>query len=53
MQHIETLPQLSYMTQIVFLLFENMAKPVDSEERFRVEVHFSPGAVSSDQRGEV
>jgi len=32
------------MTQIVFLLFENGRAPVDSEERYKVEIHFSPGA---------
>ena len=32
------------MTQIVFLLFENSRAPVDSEERYKVEVHYSPGA---------
>jgi len=32
------------MTQIVFLLFENSRVPEDSEERYKVEVHFSPGA---------
>lgn len=32
------------MTQFVFLLFENGRVPVDSEERYKIEVHFSPGA---------
>jgi len=32
------------MTQFVFLLFENGRVPVDSEDRYKVEVHFSPGA---------
>ena len=32
------------MTQFVFLLFENGRVPVDSEERYKVEIHFSPGA---------
>ena len=32
------------MTQIVFLLFENSQAPADSKDRYRVEIHFSPGA---------
>lgn len=32
------------MTQFVFLLFENGRVPVDDEERYRIEIHFSPGA---------
>ena len=32
------------MTQFVFLLFENGRVPVNSEERYKIEVHFSPGA---------
>ena len=32
------------MTQIVFLLFENSRAPTDSKDRYRVEIHFSPGA---------
>ena len=32
------------MTQFVFLLFENGRVPVESEERYKIEIHFSPGA---------
>ena len=32
------------MTQFVFLLFENGRVPVDNEERYKIEIHFSPGA---------
>lgn len=32
------------MTQFVFLLFEDVQVPADSKGRYRVEVHFSPGA---------
>ena len=32
------------MTQIVFLLYEASTKSVDDKDRFRVEVHLSPGA---------
>ena len=32
------------MTQFVFLLFENGRVPVDDEDRYKIEIHFSPGA---------
>ena len=32
------------MTQFVFLLFENGQVPVDSKDRYKIEIHFSPGA---------
>ena len=32
------------MTQFVFLLFENCQVPLNSEERYKIEIHFSPGA---------
>lgn len=32
------------MTQFVFLLFENVKVPVDSNNRYKIEIHFSPGA---------
>lgn len=44
MDFVSAIPEYSYMTQIVFLLFESVQKPLDDKERFRVEVHFSPGA---------
>ena len=37
-------PELNYMTQFVFLLFENGQVPVDSKDRYKIEIHFSPGA---------
>ena len=36
--------ELNYMTQFVFLLFENCRVPVESKERYKIEIHFSPGA---------
>ncbi|XP_065883522.1 inositol hexakisphosphate and diphosphoinositol-pentakisphosphate kinase 2-like isoform X2 [Dysidea avara] len=41
---LDSAAELNYMTQIVFLLFENSQAPVDSEGRYKVEIHFSPGA---------
>ena len=32
------------MTQFVFLLFENGQVPVDNEDRYKIEIHFSSGA---------
>ncbi len=31
------------MTQIVFLLYEDVSKPEGSESRYHVDIHFSPG----------
>eukprot|EP00891_Asterochloris_glomerata_P003679 jgi/Astpho2/3679/gw1.00060.3.1_t len=39
--------ELDYMTHLVFRMFENKRVPVDSPERFRMEVLFSPGAAYS------
>ncbi|XP_059825447.1 inositol hexakisphosphate and diphosphoinositol-pentakisphosphate kinase 2 isoform X6 [Hypanus sabinus] len=36
--------ELNYMTQIVIMLYEDPNKDLTSEERFHVELHFSPGA---------
>ncbi|XP_043566069.1 inositol hexakisphosphate and diphosphoinositol-pentakisphosphate kinase 2 isoform X11 [Chiloscyllium plagiosum] len=36
--------ELNYMTQIVIMLYEDPNKDPSSEERFHVELHFSPGA---------
>ena len=32
------------MTQIVIMLYEDPNKPIDSPDRFHIELHFSPGA---------
>ena len=32
------------MTQIVMMVYEDPNKPIDDNERFQVELHFSPGA---------
>ena len=41
---LDNTPELNYMTQFVFLLLENGQVPVDSEDRYKIEIHFSPGA---------
>ncbi|XP_070205437.1 inositol hexakisphosphate and diphosphoinositol-pentakisphosphate kinase 2-like isoform X3 [Littorina saxatilis] len=39
--------ELNYMSQIVFMLFEDPSKDIDSDERYHMELHFSPGAYTS------
>ena len=43
MEKVGSIPELNYMTQIVFMLFENITEPLDSKLRYRVDVQFSPG----------
>lgn len=35
--------ELNYMSQVVVMLYEDPTKDPCSEERFHVELHFSPG----------
>lgn len=35
--------ELNYMSQVVVMLYEDPTKDPSSEERFHVELHFSPG----------
>ncbi|XP_076452977.1 inositol hexakisphosphate and diphosphoinositol-pentakisphosphate kinase 2-like isoform X5 [Babylonia areolata] len=39
--------ELNYMSQIVFMLFEDPSKDLHSDERYHMELHFSPGAYTS------
>uniref|UniRef100_A0A3P8ZDR2 Inositol hexakisphosphate and diphosphoinositol-pentakisphosphate kinase n=1 Tax=Esox lucius TaxID=8010 RepID=A0A3P8ZDR2_ESOLU len=43
MDYLGAVPELNYMTQIVIMLYEDNNKDPSSEERFHVELHFSPG----------
>ncbi|XP_055304480.1 inositol hexakisphosphate and diphosphoinositol-pentakisphosphate kinase isoform X8 [Sitodiplosis mosellana] len=43
MEYISIVSELNYMSQIVIMLYEDPTKNVLSEERFHVELHFSPG----------
>ncbi|KAK7890963.1 hypothetical protein WMY93_022926 [Mugilogobius chulae] len=43
MEYLGAVPELNYMTQIVIMLYEDNNKDPASEERFHVELHFSPG----------
>ncbi|KAM4615232.1 inositol hexakisphosphate and diphosphoinositol-pentakisphosphate kinase 2 isoform 2-T2 [Polymixia lowei] len=44
MDYLKVVSELNYMTQIVIMLYEDPNKDPSSEERFHVELHFSPGA---------
>uniref|UniRef100_A0A8C2WNA0 Inositol hexakisphosphate and diphosphoinositol-pentakisphosphate kinase n=1 Tax=Cyclopterus lumpus TaxID=8103 RepID=A0A8C2WNA0_CYCLU len=43
MDYLSAVSELNYMTQIVIMLYEDNTKDLTSEERFHVELHFSPG----------
>ncbi|XP_010768077.1 inositol hexakisphosphate and diphosphoinositol-pentakisphosphate kinase 1-like [Notothenia coriiceps] len=43
MDYLSAVTELNYMTQIVIMLYEDNNKDPSSEERFHVEIHFSPG----------
>ncbi|XP_044737753.1 inositol hexakisphosphate and diphosphoinositol-pentakisphosphate kinase isoform X2 [Chrysoperla carnea] len=43
MQYISMVSELNYMAQLVVMLYEDPTKDPSSEERFHVELHFSPG----------
>lgn len=43
MQYVSMVSELNYMSQIVVMLYEDPTKDPTSEERFHVELHFSPG----------
>ncbi|KAL8203578.1 UNVERIFIED_CONTAM: Inositol hexakisphosphate and diphosphoinositol-pentakisphosphate kinase 2 [Gekko kuhli] len=44
MDYLNVVSELNYMTQIVIMLYEDPNKELSSEDRFHVELHFSPGA---------
>ncbi|GAB6021308.1 hypothetical protein CHUAL_003923 [Chamberlinius hualienensis] len=50
MEYISAVSELNYMTQVVIMLYEDPTKDPSSEERFHVELHFSPGVVCCVQR---
>ncbi|KAK3094438.1 hypothetical protein FSP39_001778, partial [Pinctada imbricata] len=47
MDYINATPELNYMTQIIIMMFEDPTKETNSDERFHIELHFSPGAYLS------
>jgi hypothetical protein len=44
MDYLDTVSELNYLTQIVIMLYEDPSEDEDSDKRFHVELHFSPGA---------
>ncbi|CAH1111385.1 unnamed protein product [Psylliodes chrysocephalus] len=43
MEYVSCVSELNYMSQIVIMLYEDPTKDPYSEERFHIELHFSPG----------
>ncbi len=43
MEYVSQVSELNYMTQVVIMLYEDPTKDPSSDERFHVELHFSPG----------
>ncbi|XP_075218646.1 uncharacterized protein LOC142323199 isoform X3 [Lycorma delicatula] len=43
MEYVSMVSELNYMSQVVVMLYEDPTKDPSSEERFHVELHFSPG----------
>ncbi|XP_074605166.1 inositol hexakisphosphate and diphosphoinositol-pentakisphosphate kinase isoform X2 [Brevipalpus obovatus] len=50
MKYVSTVSELNYMTQIAIMLYEDPTKDPTSEDRFHVELHFSPGVVCCVQK---
>lgn len=44
LNYLNTVPELNYLTQIVIMLYEDPSVDADSDKRFHVELHFSPGS---------
>ncbi|XP_076801745.1 inositol hexakisphosphate and diphosphoinositol-pentakisphosphate kinase 2-like isoform X2 [Clavelina lepadiformis] len=49
MEYVDAVSELNYMTQIVIMLYEDPNKDQHSENRFHIELHFSPGAKGNSQ----
>lgn len=43
MEYVSMVSELNYMSQIVVMLYEDPTKDISSDQRFHVELHFSPG----------
>lgn len=43
-EYLDAVSELNYMSQIVIMLYEDPTKDPHSEDRFHIELHFSPGA---------
>ncbi|EHB10365.1 Inositol hexakisphosphate and diphosphoinositol-pentakisphosphate kinase 1 [Heterocephalus glaber] len=51
--YLSAISELNYMTQIVIMLYEDNTQDPLSEERFHVELHFSPGVKGVEEEGSV
>ncbi|XP_036779530.2 inositol hexakisphosphate and diphosphoinositol-pentakisphosphate kinase 1 isoform X10 [Manis pentadactyla] len=49
--YLSAISELNYMTQIVIMLYEDNTRDTLSEERFHVELHFSPGVKGVEEEG--
>ncbi|XP_036110736.1 inositol hexakisphosphate and diphosphoinositol-pentakisphosphate kinase 1 isoform X4 [Molossus molossus] len=49
--YLSAISELNYMTQIVIMLYEDNTQDPLSEERFHVELHFSPGVKGVEEEG--
>ncbi|XP_058593955.1 inositol hexakisphosphate and diphosphoinositol-pentakisphosphate kinase 1 isoform X6 [Neofelis nebulosa] len=49
--YLSAISELNYMTQIVIMLYEDNTRDPLSEERFHVELHFSPGVKGVEEEG--
>ncbi|XP_042639610.1 inositol hexakisphosphate and diphosphoinositol-pentakisphosphate kinase 1 [Orycteropus afer afer] len=49
--YLSAISELNYMTQIVIMLYEDNTRNPLSEERFHVELHFSPGVKGVEEEG--
>ncbi|XP_055990303.1 inositol hexakisphosphate and diphosphoinositol-pentakisphosphate kinase 1 isoform X10 [Sorex fumeus] len=49
--YLSAISELNYMTQIVIMLYEDNTRDPFSEERFHVELHFSPGVKGVEEEG--
>lgn len=45
MDYVSAVSELNYLSQIVIMLYEDSTKDILSEERYHLELHFSPGVV--------
>ena len=51
MDYVSQVPELNYLSQIVIMLYEDSTtKDLLAEDRFHLELHFSPGVVCSVQQ---
>lgn len=50
MDYVSAVSELNYMTQVVIMLYEDPTKDPYAEDRFHVELHFSPGVVCCVQK---